>query len=44
MRRAVHDALIAAGMKAGDIKDRALEVSVARAAHIHARVAQRIDA
>lgn len=40
MRRAVHDALAADGMKAGDIKDRALEVSVARAA----RIVQRIDA
>ncbi len=41
MRRAVHDALAAEGMKAGDIKDRALEPSLARAARVHARVAQR---
>jgi hypothetical protein len=44
VRRAMHDALAAEGMKAGDIKDRALEVSVERAARIHARVAQRSEA
>ncbi len=44
MRRAVHDALAAEGMKAGDIKDRALQIDVGRAARLHARIAQRIAA
>ena len=44
MRRAVHDALAAEGMKAGDIKDRALEPSIERAARLHARIAQRMPA
>jgi hypothetical protein len=39
MRRAVHDALAADGLKAGDIKDRALEVSIERAARIAQRIA-----
>jgi hypothetical protein len=39
MRRVVHDALAADGMKAGDIKDRALEVSIERAARIAQRIA-----
>jgi hypothetical protein len=44
MRRAVHDALAAEGIKAGDIKDRALEPTIDRAARVYARVAQRIAA
>lgn len=44
MRRAVHDALTAEGLKAGDIKDRTLEIDIDRAARIHVRVAQRFDA
>ncbi|WP_313952570.1 GH3 auxin-responsive promoter family protein, partial [Accumulibacter sp.] len=42
MRRTVHDALIASGMKAGDIKDQALVVSVDLARGVHAAALQRV--
>lgn len=39
MRRKLHDAFVAAGFKAGDIKDRALIPSVELAQRVHAHVA-----
>jgi len=38
IRRAVHDALIATGMKAGDIKDRALISSLEHARRVSAQL------
>jgi hypothetical protein len=43
MRRMVHDALVASGLKAGDIKDRVLIASADRAAQVHAYLAQRLE-
>lgn len=40
MRRAVHDALVADGMQAGDIKDRALLTTTDRAQRLYARLAR----
>jgi hypothetical protein len=42
MRRAVHDALIASGMKAGDIKDQALIARLDLAHRVHAHAVQRV--
>jgi hypothetical protein len=42
MRRCVHDALIASGMKAGDIKDRALIPSLEIARQVHLRSDRRL--
>ena len=44
MRVTVHDALVAAGMKAGDIKEQALVTSPDVARRVHAYVGQRIVA
>jgi hypothetical protein len=44
MRRCVHDALIASGMKAGDIKDRALIPSLLVARQIYRGLGQRLTA
>ncbi len=44
MRCMVHDALIASGMKAGDIKDQALIPSLKLASRVFAYAGQRIPA